>query len=255
MQQNQNASATQSTTTIAEKTAIVAGAALFFATPVLIFIRRKPGYRFLNPIQILVMFFLLDLLSGATEATGTTAAFAITLIFAWAVLIIGMLKRRARWQEIKQGVSWHTRSRGVSWLTGLLPFSDSMIKRWFDPLAILAIGLLFLLFDKYLGYYLIFAAFCLFLFEAWDYEQSLNKMLDTLDSLVDSEVMSENVEYYSQPHVQQRALTETAGIPTGIAPDIQHQIEKRRTGRALPPDNLVVVATSNNTGTLPGAVI
>lgn len=224
----QQASAQQSTTTLAEKTAMIAGVALFFATPVLIFIRRKPGYRFLNPIQILVMFFLLSLLSGATEASGEAAAFAISLIFAWATLIVGLIKRRARWQEIKRGVAWHTRSRGVSWLTGILPFSDSMIKRYFDPLAILAVGLLSLTFDRYLGYYLIFAAFCLFLFEAWDYEQSLNKMLDMLDNLVDSEVMTENVEYYAQPQVSQRPVLETAGIPTGIAPDIEVHIQRRR---------------------------
>ena len=243
----QNMSAAQSTTTLAEKTAIIAGVALFFATPVLIFIRRRPGYRFLNPIQILVMFFLLDLLSGATEATGGAAAFTITLLFAWATLIVGMIKRRARWQEIKKGVSWHTRSRGVSFFTGILPFSDSMIKRWFDPLATLAVGLLCLLFDRYLGYYLIFAAFCLLLFETWDYDRSLNQMLDTLDSLVDSEVMTENVEYYSQPNVQQRPVLETAGIPTGIAPDIEVQIQRRRARKAA-PDNQAFNASGATAG-------
>ncbi len=70
--------------------------------------------------------------------------------------------------------------------------------------------------------------------------QSLNRMLDTLDSLVDSEVMSDNVEYYSQDHPAQCPIEETVGIPTGIAPDIQSQIEKRKARRPLPPDNLVI---------------
>jgi hypothetical protein len=96
---------------------------------------------------------------------------------------------------------------------------------------------------NYLGYYLIFAAACLFIFEAWDYEVRLNKMLDTLDSLVDSEVMSENVEYYSQPHPTQQPITETAGIPTGVAPDIEAQIQKRRAKKALPLDDLVIATT------------
>jgi hypothetical protein len=65
-------------------------------------------------------------------------------------------------------------------------------------------------------------------------------MLDVLDSMVDSEVVSSNVEYYSKDKAEQRPLEETAGIPTGIAPDIEAQIQKRRSRRQQIPDNLVV---------------
>ena len=68
----------------------------------------------------------------------------------------------------------------------------------------------------------------------------LNRMLDTLDDLVDSEVVSSNVDYYSRDgKAEQRPLEETAGIPTGIAPDIAVQIQRRRNRKQQTPDNLV----------------
>ena len=152
-------------------------------------------------------------------------------IFAFAMLITGLVKRFLQWQNIKKGVSWHTYSRGVSWFT-FLPLSDSIIKRYVDPAAVAIVGLLVMIPFRWLGYYIIFSAFCLFIFETWDYDQQLNRMLDTLDDLVDSEVVSGNVDYYSRDgKAEQRPLEETAGIPTGIAPDIAVQIQRRRNRR------------------------
>lgn len=228
----------QQTTTLAQKIDIVAGAALFVAMPVIIFLRKKPGYRFLSPIKILLMFLALNALAGFSYFSGNPGTVTVLTIFAWATLITGLVKRQLRWREIKNGLPWHTYSRGVSWLI-FLPLSDSAIKRWIDPLVVIIVGIVMAVLFSWFGLYLIFAGFCLFVFEAWDYERSLNQMLDVLDSLVDSEVISANVEYYSRSNPQQRPIEETAGIPTGIAPDIQSQIERRKAGRALPPDNLV----------------
>jgi hypothetical protein len=40
--------------------------------------------------------------------------------------------------------------------------------------------------------------------------------------------ISSNVEYYTQPNPKQRPLDETAGIPTGVAPDLQAAIDRRQ---------------------------
>jgi hypothetical protein len=45
----ENVQPNQQTTTLAQKTEIVAGLAMFFMLPVVIFLRRKAGYRFLLP--------------------------------------------------------------------------------------------------------------------------------------------------------------------------------------------------------------
>ncbi len=242
-------------TTLSQKIEIVASLCLFPALPVIIFLRKKPGYRFLSPIKILVIFALLLGLAAFSATSGGGATVAILTVFAWATFITGLVKRNLRWREIKRGISWHSYSRGVSWLSYVLPMSDSSVKRWVEPLVVLAIGFLLMFAFRWFGLYLMVAAFCLFAFEAYDYEQSINRMLDTLDSLVDSEVMSENVAYYSQPNPTQRPLEETAGIPTGIAPDIQHQIERRRARKSSPADTLIVATvTTPPTGNLPEVI-
>lgn len=284
MKMAENAQSSQQSTTLAQKTEIVAAVAMFVMLPVVIFLRRKAGYRFLNPTRLFAMVLILliyaqaAILTAATSGLSTPNAYPTTAqaaldasaqqqaqmaagyiggvlltIFALVVLVLGLIQRWRRWKDITNGIPWHTYSRGVSWFS-FLPLADNQIKRFVDPAVCLVIGLIvaFVFKFSYLGYYLIFAAACLFIFESWDYEQNLNKMLDTLDSLVDSEVMSENVEYYSQPHPTQRPITETAGIPTGVAPDIEAQIQKRKSRPALVPDNLVVATT---TGNLPGAAI
>lgn len=249
MQEQQQAPARQSTT-LAQKADILAGLAMFPALTVMVFLRRKIGYRFLSPIKLFAMTAIIWILGGLTtiiptgqqNATATYGGVTVTappassptgavtpfIIFAFIMLAAGMIERYLRWRDIKSGVSWHTYSRGVSWFT-FLPISDSKIKRFIDPLAVAIVGLIVMLIFKWLGYYIIFSAVCLFVFEAWDYEQNLNRMLDQLDNLVDSEVISDNVAYYSRDgQAQQRPLEETAGIPTGIAPDIEAQIQRRR---------------------------
>lgn len=64
-----------------------------------------------------------------------------------------------------------------------------------------------------------------------------------VDSLCDSEVQSYNANAFTSSGEQPTAtpkppsIEETAGIPTGIAPDIEAQINRRR-NRKPPPDNL-----------------
>lgn len=72
------------------------------------------------------------------------------------------------------------------------------------------------------------------------YQAQLNRDLDTLDGLVAAEVQAETVKHFEgkQPE-EQRSIEETAGIPTGLAPDIHRQVELRRAKQRKPaPDNL-----------------
>jgi len=265
LQQQQQQTPAQKTT-LAQKADAIAGLAMFPALTLMVFTRRKVGYRFLNPTRLMIMAVLLWVLAGVSTLApvGTTTVTSATnpytgssqsytvpnssataslyplIIFGLLMFALGMIERYLRFRDIKRGVSWHTYSRGISWLS-VLPLSDSAVKRFVEPAVCAIIGILIALLPfHFLGYYIIFAAICLFVFEAWDYEHSLNMMLDTLDSLVDSEVISGNVEYYSHPNPTQRPLDETAGIPTGIAPDIEAQIQKRRARPTLPPDNLAM---------------
>lgn len=262
----QNGPLTQKTT-IAQKTAMVAAIALFFATPVIILLRRKSGYRFLNPTRVFAMtlvllFYGIAVIIGGSLAMGLADPYAppspvqaineqimyyasgvVIIIFAVVVLATGMLQRWLRWRDIKRGVPWHTYSRGVSWLS-FLPLSDNKIKRFIDPAVCIIAGAVAVLVNvNFLGYYLFLAGAFLFIFEAWDYDQALTASLDMLDSMVESEVMGSNVEYYTQEKIAQRPLEQTAGIPTGVAPDIEVQIQRRR-ARQTPPNNLASTTTA-----------
>ena len=252
---------TQTRTTIAEKTDAIAGLALFPAMTVMVFIRRKIGYRFLSPVKLFVMFILLWLFAGIstlapvgthtvggqTDARGytfptstvpngsPTASLYPIIIFALIMLIAGMIERYLRWREIKAGISWHTYSRGVSWFS-FLPLADTQIKRFIDPAAVLIVGLLLSLLPfHFLGYYIIFSAVCLFIFEAVDYEKSINRMLDVIDNLVESEILSENAEYYTTGKPTEKPLEQTAGIPTGVSPDLAAAIERKRQKQGRQP--------------------
>ena len=61
-------------------------------------------------------------------------------------------------------------------------------------------------------------------------------MLDVLDSQVESEVVSANVEYFEQGgQATEKPVEQTAGIPTGVAPDLAGAIARRQARRTLPP--------------------
>jgi hypothetical protein len=226
----------QQGTTIAQKVEIGAAIAFTACFPVMPLLRRKLGYRFISLPRLLIMLVVL-------WVAGTFFAFSsigrniwLLYLFALAFLVAGIVERQLRWNDIKKGIPWHSRSRGISWFQKILPLSDSVVKRFVDPAAVFIVGLLFaFVLQPLLGYYLLLAAVCMFAWEAYDYQRSIDLMLDQLDALVDSEVISENVEYYQQPSPRQRPLDETAGIPTGVAPDLQAALERRRNRAALSP--------------------
>lgn len=154
----------------------------------------------------------------------------ILYLFVLAFMVFGFLERRFRWMDIKKGISWHSRSRGISWAGKVLPLPDSVLKRYVDPAIVFVVGLLFaFIIQPLTGYYLLAAAVCMFAWESYDYERSINMMLDQLDNLVDSEVMSENIDYYAQGQAPAaRSLEETAGIPTGVSPDLAAAIARKQ---------------------------
>lgn len=253
-------------TTIKQKVGIVAALALFPATTIIVFMRHKIGYRFLSPDRLFVMFVIIWLLAGIAGLQGgggiNNGAYATVyairheaplFVFAIAMLIIGFVHRARRMKALKRGENWHTYSRGVSWLSSLPVLNavnDSVMKRYIDPAAAFIIGFVLAFILPPLGYWIMFSAFCLFVFEAWDYEQQLNRMLDMLDSIAESGVLSDIADQYAADGSKQLPLEQTAGIPTGVAPDIQAQIERRkrsRAGAAAP----VQGSTASTTATIP----
>jgi hypothetical protein len=217
----------QQATTLEQKVNIVQNLALFPALTVMVFVRRKVGYRFLDMMKIEIMVVLLWVLSAFSGAAGGALSGGIIFLFSLAVLITAFVERRLRWNEIKRGVSWHSYSRGISWFSGFM--GETNAKRFADPAAVLIVGIVFFFLFRYLGLFFILCAVCLFLFETIDYQRTIDRMLDQLDNLVESEVVSENVEYFQQGGAaKERPLEQTAGIPTGTDPDLAAAIARKR---------------------------
>ncbi len=221
----------QQVTTLDQKINLIQNITLLPALTIMVFLRRKVGYRFLDLMKIQIMVVLLWALSVFSGATGGPAAGAIVFLFALAVLIAAYVERGARWREIKRGVAWHSYSRGVSWFSAFLPLRETTVRRFIDPLTALIIGIVFFMLFRWFGLYIIFCAVCLFLFETIDYQKQIDRMLDQLDNLIESEVVAENTEYFQSGGAgaaKERPIAQTAGIPTGTDPDLAAAIERRR---------------------------
>ena len=167
--------------------------------------------------------------------------------YALAMLGLGLWQRWQRWKELCNGERWHTFSPGISYLETLpwppIMKSHRRVNRFIDPAAVAIAGLIIgLALSHGLGIWIMFSAFFLYVFEQDLYEKQLNHDLDTLDGLFASEVQAEVVKHFEQGETaeqRQQTLEVTAGIPTGLAPDIHKQVELRRAKQRKPaPDNL-----------------
>jgi hypothetical protein len=240
-----------------EKVQMVQWLTLFPALTIMVFIRRKVGYRMLKSTWLVIMAAILFALGGFASTTSQPHSYLIYL-YALAMLGAGFYQRQARWSELCAGVRWHTRTVGISYLEYLpLPhflLAYRRVYRFGDTALCFAVGVITaLLLSHILGAWIMFSAFALYIFEQAVYEKELERDLDTLDCLITSEVQGETVEHFdgAQPGDKQRTLEETAGIPTGIAPDVSKQIEARRAKqRKSPPDNLVPALSEIKTAPL-----
>ncbi len=227
----QQQSQMQQATTLTQKMEFTAALALFPAMTIMVFLYRKLGYRFLSPIKLLIMAVLLI-------AFGTVVGMQVPfIVFAIAMLALGLIERRFRWTDLTQGVAWHTYSRGVPLLRLIPGFNvrESWVRRYITPALAAGIGIIIAIFFRYLGLYILFAAVCLLIFESYDYDRNLNRQLDMMDSLVESEFASQDIEFFSQGNPFEKPVEETGGIPTGVSPELNAAIAKRRSNVSTQP--------------------
>jgi hypothetical protein len=227
-----------------EKINFVRAFSRFPAITVMVFIRRKIGFRMMNPTWLIILAIIMLLTPVIFIAAAAPFGF-LMVIYALALLGLGFFQRWQRWQELCNGERWHTYSPGISYLETLPlpPFfrSHGRVGRFLDPAAVAIVALLVgIILSHGLGIWLLLSAFFLYVHEQDAYQAQLNRDLDTLDGLVAAEVQAETVKHFEgkQPE-EQRSIEETAGIPTGLAPDIHRQVELRRAKQRKPaPDNL-----------------
>jgi hypothetical protein len=227
--------------TLSEKAKIVQYLALFPALSIMVFIRRKIGYRMLAPSRLFGIAMFLWFINGICNIGFLIFQPAGLLFsdFPTVMLMFGFFQRFRRWNALCRGERWHTMSPGISYLEVLpLPAflkSHRRIYRFVEPLlCFIASMFIGVLFSEPLARWIAFSSICLFIYEQALYEKQLDRDLDILDGLIAAEVQGETVEYFSgeQPEAKERGIQETGGIPTGVAFDIHRQIEQRRARQA-----------------------
>lgn len=229
--------------TIFEKAKIIQALSLFPAITVMVYIRHNLGFRMMKPIWLVIMTVII-LVVSAVAGNVAKPFTSLFVIYALAMLGLGLYQRYLRWGDLAKGVRWHTYSPGLSYLEMLPIPTFFLVKRrlyrFLDPLVCAIAGLLLALLSRALGAWVLFSAFALYIYEQALYEKMLERDLDMLDGLVAAEVQSETAKHFDGPQADQKpkTLEETAGIPTGVAPDIHRQVELRKAKRAAAPDNL-----------------
>lgn len=223
----------------------------FFGSPALtvrVFLRRKLGYRTLSTTKIfftcLFIVYLPFIVDFIPHPRTLKADFQNSLIvFAVACYVIAYIQKWMRWNELGRGKFWHSYSEGISWFS-FLPLSESICNRFIDPLICFIVGLIIAAtFSDYLGGWLMFSAVSLYMVEIALHEARIEQLLDQIDGMCEAEASSKELSAMATREDEQ-GLTpkpisreETAGVPTGLAPDIEAQIQRRR-ARKPPPDEL-----------------
>lgn len=225
---------------IFHKVEIMQGLASFPAMTAMLFLRRGLGYRFLSPGSILgTSVFMFVIAEFARESPYHDAL----QLFSAIVFIGGMMERAARLKEFKQGFQQHTHFIGESrlafrWLPNFLK-RNRRVERLIDPLAWIALGVGAYQFSPALGGWMVFSGMCLRVFEAAVHRKEQERDMDALDGLIESEIHSERIDRLSNPaSTTAEVTTDSQGIPTGLAQDIQKQVEARQAKRNAHPPRL-----------------
>ena len=227
--------------TLSEKMKIVQYLAIFPAITIMVFIRRKVGFRMLKPSRLIGVAMFLWFINGLCNIDLLIFHPAGFLFaeFPLLFLLVAFLQRYRRWRELCNGERWHTLSPGISYLEVLpLPAyfkAHRRIYRFIEPvMCFVAAMFIGVILSPALARWIAFSSIALFIYEQTLFEKQLDRDLDILDGLIASEVQSETVEHFAgpQPDDKERSLQETSGIPTGVAFDIQRQIEVRRAKQA-----------------------
>lgn len=233
---------------LSEKVAILRKVAIYPAITVMVFTRHHVGFRMIKPTWLLLLGIgMITLPLIFRELSGPV--YLAPVLYALAVFGWGHWQRWRRWCDICAGVRWHSYSPGICYLQ-YLPWpafmqSHRRVTRFVEPIALAVIAGLVAIASHLLGLWLLFAAVFLMIYENDLYDAMLNGHLDVLDGLLAAEVNEESVKHFqqAQPADKARALEETAGIPTGVAPDIEALVARRQEEYAAAhpapgPDNL-----------------
>lgn len=212
------------------------------ALTLMVFMRRRIGLRTLKPQTLVCAVMVLYLYSGFGVALmgGTKADMHVVQAFDVAFAILAIAHYLRSWREFNRGVRLHSYSSGISHIEvqNRLPAffkSHRRIYRMVDPFVCMIIGLYVMPLSPALGLWIVLSSFSLRVFEQARYEAALRREFEIVDGLTEAEYQQLIVEFFSgrptkAPQKKRSGDALSNGIPTGLAPDIEAHIAKRRKG-------------------------
>ena len=189
--------------------------------------RRDIGYRLLNPFKLIAVTGLLAVIAILSMPNNEAARPIDLLIFAFVAFLSGLAQRIRRWWDLNRNVQGHSYYIGSSAFD--FQFLPDFVRRnrraarYLDPIIFALIGVALLPYSRALATFLVFSAFCLKGSEDLVFRNHRNRQLDLSDSIFIAEQQLKTLEQMEQTQDAPQHQPD-AGIPTGLAEDIQGHI-------------------------------
>ena len=202
------------------------------AITVLPYLCKNLGYRLVSPRRVLALTTILlvvSVLAKSVSSAGTNPMFLF--YFALGSCVLGIIARIKAWRNIHRGVRQHSyyigdaRCLRFSWLPNVFRHRRRA-ERFLNPAICLLAGLAFHPISHALSAWLCLCAVSVRYCEYSIQLKFLNLDLDTLDSMISAERQGQVIEQFQNPSgVWQKPPS--AGVNTGIGPDIEGQVSHK----------------------------
>lgn len=212
----------------AEKTALFNRIFLFPASTLAMWFRADDiGGRLVSRNVGLMSLAIIVMTAFMMPSPDRTAFF----IFGIASAFSGVLIRIRRWYQHRRGVRQHSYYLGTSRIGKGLPAffrRHRRMEKLGEPLLVMVAGMLLIRWIPMFSIWLLVAGFALVMVEGETEMREHNESLDLVDSMVKSEIQTEQVDRFSEPTPPPAVRPARAGaIPTGLGADIAVKIKRR----------------------------
>jgi len=162
-----------------------------------VFIRRDFGERYLNLLRVLSALILMRTFMGLYWLRSATLSYvpevlrpdiAPTFVLNWfqvAFVAMALLHILFIFIRNRQNVLWHSQSFGMSFLS-FLPINDWVLYRYIEPVVCYGVGYWLHAYDPLLGGWIRWSSMALFLSNNLAYNNSRGRLLDIVDSQIES---------------------------------------------------------------------
>lgn len=221
----------QSGMTLQQKMEIAKTIMLLPSLSVIVFLRRRIGYRLLDSgwylgvalIVYLIAFFSYDPRSRYPNAMHW---------YAGGIVVMGAIHRAIAWMQLRRGTQPHSYATGISWLGfGFLPSwmrSPGMANCLYDPLLTAVIGVvIYKTFSHAFGYWLLTAAASILFLEILLGKKAADREMDIADGLIAAETQAQAVGRFETTS-RQRDGDDGGVVATGLGDDVASKVHLRQ---------------------------